>query len=105
VSWYDKSIPIAEQRYVNAAEYCGSRRALPRLIADGRLTATEWDAGTRSGAVVEPPMFPISSQHVVSFANIHKGVPTRHENGPRSDLWGPFLLVAGTGFEPATSGL
>ena len=31
--------------------------------------------------------------------------PMRHENGPRSDLRGPFQLVEGTGFEPATSGL
>jgi integrase len=30
---------------------------------------------------------------------------SRHENGPRRDLRGPFYLVAGTGFEPATSGL
>ena len=28
-----------------------------------------------------------------------------HENGPRRILRGPFYLVAGTGFEPATSGL
>jgi hypothetical protein len=32
-------------------------------------------------------------------------VANDHENGPRSDLRGPFYLVAGTGFEPATSGL
>jgi hypothetical protein len=42
---------------------------------------------------------------IVSFANVPKSVPIRHENGPRRDLRGPFYLVAGTGFEPATSGL
>jgi excisionase family DNA binding protein len=29
--------------------------------------------------------------------------PSRMENGPRRHLQGPFPLVAGTGFEPATS--
>ena len=33
-----------------------------------------------------------------------KYVSNRHENGPRRVLRGPFYLVAGTGFEPATSG-
>ena len=32
-------------------------------------------------------------------------VPIGHENGPRRSLREPFHLVAGTGFEPATSGL
>ena len=36
---------------------------------------------------------------------VTKCVTKWHENGPRSDLRGPFYLVAGTGFEPATSGL
>ena len=36
---------------------------------------------------------------------VTKSVTIWHENGPRSDLRGPFYLVAGTGFEPATSGL
>ena len=36
---------------------------------------------------------------------VTKSVTIGHENGPRSDLRGPFYLVAGTGFEPATSGL
>lgn len=49
--------------------------------------------------------FPISSQELVSFANVPKSVPIGTENGPRRDLRGPFPLVAGTGFEPATSGL
>jgi hypothetical protein len=44
-------------------------------------------------------------EFVVSHANVPKSVPKEDENGPRSDLRGPFLLVAGTGFEPATSGL
>ncbi|BBY11641.1 hypothetical protein MMARJ_23810 [Mycobacterium marseillense] len=34
-----------------------------------------------------------------------KDVGAAHENGPQSNLRGPFYLVAGTGFEPATSGL
>ena len=42
---------------------------------------------------------------VMSSANVHKSIHKRHENGPRSVLRGPFYLVAGTGFEPATSGL
>jgi hypothetical protein len=42
---------------------------------------------------------------MVSKTNIHKFVHKRHENGPRRSLRGPFPLVAGTGFEPATSGL
>jgi hypothetical protein len=37
--------------------------------------------------------------------NVPKSVPKWHENGPRRHLRGPFYLVAGTGFEPATSGL
>ena len=41
----------------------------------------------------------------ISRANIHKSIHDWHENGPRSLLRGPFSLVAGTGFEPATSGL
>jgi DNA-binding transcriptional MerR regulator len=47
----------------------------------------------------------IRSRQIVSRANVPKSVPKRHENGPQRDLRGPFLLVAGTGFEPATSGL
>lgn len=42
------------------------------------------------------PQFP----ELVGFANVANG----HENGPRRDLRGPFLLVAGTGFEPAPLG-
>jgi integrase len=42
---------------------------------------------------------------VLRQANVPKSVPNRDENGPRRDLRGPFYLVAGTGFEPATSGL
>jgi hypothetical protein len=42
---------------------------------------------------------------VISDANVPKSVPIGHENGPRRSLRGPFCLVAGTGFEPATSGL
>jgi hypothetical protein len=37
--------------------------------------------------------------------DVPKTVPNGHENGPRRSLRGPFPLVAGTGFEPATSGL
>ncbi|MDT5054113.1 MAG: hypothetical protein QOF66_2479 [Mycobacterium sp.] len=37
--------------------------------------------------------------------DVHKSVHKWHENGPRRVLRGPFCLVAGTGFEPATSGL
>jgi hypothetical protein len=44
-------------------------------------------------------------RNLVSYSNVPKSVPKRHENGPRSLLRGPFCLVAGTGFEPATSGL
>src|SRR5580693_71801 len=44
-------------------------------------------------------------QPIVSFADVPKSVPIGHENGPRRTLRGPFPLVAGTGFEPATSGL
>jgi hypothetical protein len=36
------------------------------------------------------------------FPNV---IPKGHENCPRRVLRGPFYLVAGTGFEPATSGL
>jgi hypothetical protein len=42
---------------------------------------------------------------MISKANVHKSVHKRHGNGPRRILRGPFYLVAGTGFEPATSGL
>ena len=36
---------------------------------------------------------------------VTKRVTERHENGPRTCVRGPFPKVAGTGFEPATSGL
>ena len=42
---------------------------------------------------------------VMRLSNVPKRVPNGHENGPRRGLRGPFYLVAGTGFEPATSGL
>ena len=42
---------------------------------------------------------------MISSANVHRSVHMGHENGPRRILRGPFPLVAGTGFEPATSGL
>ena len=42
---------------------------------------------------------------VMRLSNVPNHVPKRHENGPRRCLRGPFYLVAGTGFEPATSGL
>jgi hypothetical protein len=42
---------------------------------------------------------------MISTPNVAKYVALRHENGPRRVLRGPFCLVAGTGFEPATSGL
>jgi hypothetical protein len=41
----------------------------------------------------------------MSKAKLHKSIHKWHENGPRRVLRGPFPLVAGTGFEPATSGL
>jgi hypothetical protein len=47
------------------------------------------------------PTFP----KLVRFANVPKHVPQANENGPQRNLRGPFRLVAGTGFEPATSGL
>ena len=53
----------------------------------------------RSGPVGICPAQPVSD------ANVPKSVPIGHENGPRRSLRGPFPLVAGTGFEPATSGL
>ena len=46
-----------------------------------------------------------SAQGGSAKANVHKSVHKRHENGPRGHTLGPFPLVAGTGFEPATSGL
>jgi hypothetical protein len=42
---------------------------------------------------------------MISKPNVTKHVTIGHENSPRSLLRGPFPLVAGTGFEPATSGL
>ena len=39
------------------------------------------------------------------LSNVPNHVPKPNENGPRRCLRGPFCLVAGTGFEPATSGL
>jgi hypothetical protein len=48
---------------------------------------------------------PIEIPNIVTGANVPKSVPNRHENGSRRILREPFPLVAGTGFEPATSGL
>jgi hypothetical protein len=44
---------------------------------------------------------------MISKPNVAKHVAIGHENGPRRSLGfqGPFYLVAGTGLEPATSGL
>ena len=47
---------------------------------------------------------------MMSKVNVTKHVTIGHGNGPRRVLRGPFplvagTLVAGTGFEPATSGL
>lgn len=36
--------------------------------------------------------------------DVHKSVNKWHENGPQRELRGPFHLVAGTGFKPATFG-
>ena len=41
----------------------------------------------------------------VRFVRAREALSPRHENGPRRNLRGPFPVVAGTGFEPATSGL
>jgi hypothetical protein len=42
---------------------------------------------------------------MMSKVNVTKHVTIGQGNGPRRALRGPFPLVAGTGFEPATSGL
>jgi hypothetical protein len=47
----------------------------------------------------------LGSNSSISVANVPESVLKRHENGSRRSLREPFYLVAGTGFEPATSGL
>jgi hypothetical protein len=86
----------------------GTNGVLPAVFRrddDGVSRVTGDDEQSPGLPVVTAAMFPISSRRIVSFANVPKSVPKPNENGPRSDLRGPFLLVAGTGFEPATSGL
>jgi hypothetical protein len=57
------------------------------------LLGEEWDLGEED------------AHKVMRLSIVPKSVHKRHENGPRRVLRGPFYLVAGTGFEPATSGL
>lgn len=69
----------------------GERRAATAEC--GGWLADDWAEQTRRESAL------------VSLTNVHKCVHKPHENGPRKNLRGPFYLVAGTGFEPATSGL
>ncbi len=67
-----------------------------------RLADTTEVIGTGQSTL---PMFPIRFRQAVSFANVPKSVPIAHETAPGAISGGRFALVAGTGFEPATSGL
>ena len=80
---------------------------------DSQISTSATPAGSADGLsdlIIEAPAVGSPerrecSQWIVSAANVPKSVPIGHENGPRRSLRGPFRLVAGTGFEPATSGL
>jgi hypothetical protein len=72
----------------------------PTVTRSRMMTATQPSRQRRS--VSETAGIP---DQMMSKANVHKSVHKRYENGPRRCLRGPFCLVAGTGFEPATSGL
>jgi hypothetical protein len=74
-------------------------RTQPRGVLLGRRSGAD-----RGMQQTRPCSHPVPAR-ALSEANVPKSVPNGHENGPRSNLRGPFRLVAGTGFEPATSGL
>lgn len=74
----------------------------PRIRASVYPEATPYRSARcpeRQGGLVTRQA--LTSQESRRSQSVHK----RHENGPRRDLRGPSYLVAGTGFEPATSGL
>jgi hypothetical protein len=83
--------------------------------SDGKATgATRFIPTFTTGALVAVIVAFMLGGLVVSIADelsraseapSHATASAPNENGPRSDLRGPFYLVAGTGFEPATSGL
>ncbi len=76
----------------------------PRTSPSGRSTRP-----ARVGPVVLGKLTRSATCAILSLAGRHRIRMRRagrtDENGPRSVLRGPFYLVAGTGFEPATSGL
>jgi hypothetical protein len=75
---------------------CATTTATPRNKRPHSSSAAPW---------IHARTPPRKAERVISKSNVANHVAIEHENGPRSDLRGPFLLVAGTGFEPATSGL
>jgi hypothetical protein len=96
----------------------GVGRAVPVLAIGVATALTDGrERGSRLGANLRvPPARPSRQRRsssvtagartqMMSEANVPKSVPMGHENGPRGRALGPFSLVAGTGFEPATSGL
>lgn len=65
-------------------------------------TGAHWPTSTSQGIKWTEATGP---KGAIRSANVHKHVHKPNENGSRSCLREPFYLVAGTGFEPATSGL
>jgi hypothetical protein len=109
----DTAAPIRElnDKVIAAAKQSGTQsldayeKTLASLLSFGEkvagATQLDWVPPSRQRLSCSEP----AGIQMMSKANIHKSVHKCHENGPRRSLRGPFPLVAGTGFEPATSGL
>jgi hypothetical protein len=68
-------------------------------------TATRRSRPPRSSSGTAGTHAKMALPRMVRLSNVPKSVPIGHENDPRGRTLGSFPLVAGTGFEPATSGL
>jgi hypothetical protein len=77
-------------------------QSLPESAPPTRATSAQ---SSRTTVRLEDGAALLSCRRLINEANVPKSVPKGHENDPRGRPLGPFPLVAGTGFEPATSGL
>jgi DNA-binding IclR family transcriptional regulator len=104
--------PRARSRLVSARRWSVTESNTPKSASSCRPTHTSL-VTTIAKRRSRPPRFssatggtePKKAPSTTMRLSIHKYVHKGHENGPRRVLRGPFFLVAGTGFEPATSGL
>jgi hypothetical protein len=67
--------------------FCATTTATPRNKRPHSSSAAPW---------IHARTPPKKAERVISKSNVANHVANDHRNGPRSDLRGPFLLVAGT---------